>query len=104
MRRARSLRASAPRAHANTVGSRRMLRSYPVIATLLCCTPAGPHAPDLAKLGAAGLHAIDAKQLEANTKLLSSDALRGREPGTDGDARAELFIAEQVHALRLEPA
>ena len=81
-----------------------MRRVVLVTATLLGgCTPAGPQPPDLATLGAAGLRAIDAKQLETNTKFLASDALAGREPGTDGDASAEVFIAEQFRALGLEP-
>ena len=65
--------------------------------------PAAPTPPDLAKLGAPGIAALDPARLEANTKFLSSDALAGREPGGAGDARAEEFIADQMTAIGLTP-
>jgi hypothetical protein len=77
---------------------------FSLLALAVACQPATPRSPDLGTLGAAGLRAIDPATLEANTRLLASDALAGREPGTDGDTRAENYIADQFHALGLEPA
>jgi Peptidase family M28 len=69
-----------------------------------CSTPAAtPKPPDLGKLGAPGIAAFDPARLEATTKFLSSDDLRGREPGSEGDATAEQFIADQMKAIGLEP-
>jgi hypothetical protein len=73
-------------------------------ALVVGCHGGGPRSGDLAKDGATGLRAIDPAKLEAATKFLSSDALAGREPGTDGDTRAELYIAQQFQELGLEPA
>ena len=75
-----------------------------LVLVVACGQPASPRVPDLATLGAPGLHAIDPAKLEANTKFLSSDELAGRGTGTAGGARAEQYIAEQFAALGLEPA
>lgn len=63
-----------------------------------------PKAPaDLATLGAPGLRAIDAARWEGAVKYLASDELAGRQPGTDGDRKAEDYIADQYKAIGLEP-
>jgi hypothetical protein len=71
---------------------------------LAACHAASPTPPDLAKLGAPGLRAIDPAKLEANIKYLSSDKLEGRAPGSAGGALAEEYIAARFAELGLEPA
>ncbi len=75
-----------------------------VLVALAACHAAAPVRPDLAKLGAAGLHAIDPAKLEANIKYLSADKLEGRAPGSAGGALAEDYIAARFAELGLEPA
>ncbi|HEX3766277.1 MAG TPA: M28 family peptidase [Kofleriaceae bacterium] len=65
---------------------------------------AGGGPSDLAAAGAAGLKAISAASFEANTKRLSSDELEGRATGSEGGARGEQYIADQLAALGVAPA
>lgn len=87
------------------------MRALPWILLAACCPPAPPAKPiapvastDLATVGAPGIQALDPKALEATTKYLASDELQGRGTGSEGGAKAELYMADQMKALGLEPA
>jgi len=66
--------------------------------------PGAPARGDLAADGAPGLRAISAASFEANTKQLSSDEFEGRATGSEGGARGEQYIADQLAALGVAPA
>jgi hypothetical protein len=46
---------------------------------------------------------IDRTQLESDLRTLSSDAMAGRETGTEGGQKAKAFLVERMQQLELQP-
>ncbi len=77
---------------------------WSMLVFAVACHSSTPKPPDLGTAGAPGVRAISTASFEANIKFLASDELAGRAPGTDGGAKAEQFLADQLQALGVEPA
>jgi len=57
-----------------------------------------------ARTSPAAERSITADAIRAHVRLLASDLLEGRGPGTRGDALAQAYIASELEALGLRPA
>jgi hypothetical protein len=57
----------------------------------------------LALVQSDGLETIKAADIEKHQVVLSSDAMEGREAGSDGGHKAALYIAEQLASYKLQP-
>ncbi|MEM7052840.1 MAG: M28 family peptidase [Acidobacteriota bacterium] len=72
------------------------------LLTLTACAPA-PQPVDLMAAAGTAAEVITADILEEPIRYLSDDALAGRGPGTEGDATARRYLAEQLGALGYQP-
>ena len=77
-----------------------MLRYRWIFLVAVFCCPSCSSAPD----GSGAAADIDGKRIAAHTEYLASDELQGRAPGTEGEARATEYIAEQFALAGAEPA
>ena len=69
-----------------------------------CSREAAPRASDQSeRVPLSRLPAIEASRILEHTRTLSSDALQGRKPGTEGETRTVAYLEEQLKTLGLQP-
>lgn len=84
--------------------------SLPLMAVLAACgspTPAPPPEPtrvSLEQADAAAAAAITQDTLERVITTLADDAMQGRGPGSEGDAKARAFLAAELERVGFAPA
>ena len=84
--------------------SRLLVRALlPFVATLAACQPSGDKPAAGEPVPAEGLAAIDTATLMRHVRVLASDSLMGRQPGSAGEEKSVAYIEGEFKAIGLKP-
>lgn len=75
----------------------------PFVATLAACQPSGDKPAAGEAVPAEGLAAIDTATLMRHVRVLASDSLMGRQPGSAGEEKSVAYIEGEFKAIGLKP-